>query len=276
MSRVSVILPTYNCAGYIQDSLSSALSQTFDDLEVVIIDDGSSDDTEGLVSRSFRDNRIRYIKQGHLGLSAARNRGIDEARGELIAFIDADDIFLDNKIARQAQVFEKYKTARAAYSSEKYFYDGDRERLLESPHAKLSGDLLFFLKRSNFIHISTVMLRRAGLEGIRFDPALKSHEDWDFFLKLSASGAKFYYVPETLSLIRIRQKSMTAQSSVMDSSRAIVGGRAKKIWANLKNSSRPTSQKGLSILARYLSLKIRAKLLNFPNAPRFNRPSLFG
>ncbi len=275
MPKVSVILPAYNCAKYLSDSLSSVLSQTFGDLEVVLVDDGSTDATEALVAERFRDPRIRYIKQEHLGLSYSRNHGIDKAMGELVAFIDADDIFLNNKIERQVLAFERHMGTEVVYTSEKYFYGGNKDALVESPHEKLSGDLLFFLKRSNFIHISTVMARRSTVKDIRFDPALKSHEDWDFFLKLSAQGRRFFCLPEALSLIRIRQKSMTAESSVMDSSRAIVGERAKELWNDLKRGIGMASHEGISSLSRYLWLKARAGLLNFPNAPRFNRPTLF-
>lgn len=263
MPKVSVILPTYNCREYLSDSVPSVLRQTFKDWELVIVDDGSTDGTEDLVRTRFADPRVNYVKQDHSGLSAARNKGIEVSGGEYIAFLDADDIFLDRKLEAQVSFLENHPKAGITYTGEKYFFENDRDKQFESPHEKLSGDLLFFLKRSNFIHVSTVMIKAGIARRAGFDPDLKSHEDWDYFLKLSAAGNRFWYIPESLTLVRVRKRSMTAKDAVMDSSRRIVGERAKILW------------KGISRGIRYLALRARAAVLGFPNHPRFNRPSLF-
>jgi glycosyltransferase involved in cell wall biosynthesis len=263
MPKVSVILPTYNCAEYLSDSVPSVLSQTFQDFELIVVDNGSTDGTEDFIRTRFTDPRIVYVKQAHSGLSAARNKGIEVSSGDYIAFLDADDLFLSRKLERQVSFFETHPGAGITYTREKYFFENDRDKQFESPHEKLSGDILFFLKRSNFIHVSTVMLKSGIAQRASFDPDLKSHEDWDFFLKLSAAGNRFYYIPEELTQIRVRKKSMTARDAVMDSSRRVVGERARIMW------------KGIGKGLRYFSLRARAALLRFPNHPRFNRPSLF-
>mgnify|MGYP001582419931 FL=1 len=241
--------------------MSSVLSQVYKDFELVIIDDGSNDGAEELVNKNFSDPRVVYIRQEHLGLSQARNNGIGRSSGELIAFLDADDIYLPDKLEKQVSMFEKMPAADLIYSSEKYFYEDDKDRFLDSPYEKLSGDIFVFLKRSNFIHVSTVMLKRAALNGLVFDTSLKSHEDWDFFLKLSAGGVKFYHLAEPLALIRVRRSSMTAVSPVMDSSRRIVGERAKAMWKEMKARS----------FLRYVSNRVRAGMIRFPTAPKFNK-----
>ena len=275
MPKVSIILPAYNCSRYLPESVASVLAQTFRDFELFIIDDGSTDDTGELVKRYLSDARVAYIRQDHGGLSSARNKGIDNSRGNYIAFIDGDDICVKEKIEKQLRVMERDRNIDVVYSSERYFCDDAPEKSLPSPYEKLSGDLLIFLKRSNFIHISTVMARHSSIEGIRFDPFLKSHEDWDFFLKLAEKRKKYFYLAEELSLIRVRKDSMTTASPIMDSSRTLVGERAQKIWVHLKKESRITTPSGIAKFVRRLTLKTRAWLLGFPASPRFNRPLPF-
>jgi glycosyltransferase involved in cell wall biosynthesis len=275
MPKVSIILPTYNCAKYLPESIPSALSQTFRDFELLIIDDGSTDNTKNVIDENYKDPRIRYIRQEHAGLAAARNNGLDHSTGEYIAFLDADDLFLKSKIEKQLLVFEKSKSAGVVYTGEKYFLEDDKDILFDSPHPKFSGDVLVFLKRSNFMPVTTIMIKREIIGDMRFDVSLKSHEDWDFLLKLSAKRIMFNYLPEPLTLIRARKSSMTIESDVMLESRVIVGERARKIWKGLKYGKNIFSMDGCRSLSRYAALLIRARLLDFPDAPRFNKPTLF-
>jgi glycosyltransferase involved in cell wall biosynthesis len=238
----------------------------------VVVDDGSKDDTRALVERYRSDPRVVYIRQEHGGLPKARNAGIEASRGEHIAFIDGDDMFVREKVEKQVRLLDSGRDVDVAYTSERYFIDGAPGHSFPSPYEKLSGDLLFFLKRSNFIHVSTVMVRRSSLGSIRFDPDLKSHEDWDFFLRLAEKGRRFRCLHEELSLIRARGDSMTTEAPVMDSSRRLVGERARTMWADLKGGINLNTREGIRRLARYLMLKTRAMLLNFPDSPRFNRP----
>src|SRR3989338_9159858 len=105
MPKVSVILPTYNCARYLPDSISSVLSQTFQDFELLIIDDGSTDNTRDFIENNYKDPRVRYIRQEHSGLAGARNTGLVSSKGEYVTFLDADDLFLKEKIEKQIAVF---------------------------------------------------------------------------------------------------------------------------------------------------------------------------
>jgi glycosyltransferase involved in cell wall biosynthesis len=265
MPKVSVILPTYNCAKYLPESIESVLSQTCKDLELLVVDDGSTDNTKELMSRYASRPEVVYIYQDHAGLPAARNTGLKRASGEFIAFIDADDMFLPIRIEKQLRVFDSRKNADIVYTAWRYFYDDDRRNSMPSPHAKLSGDILFFLKRSNFIPIVTAMVRRSSLGEIRFDESLKSHEDWDLWLKLAGEGKNFFCLDEELTLIRVRKSSMTYEHSVMDESRSIVGLRAKAVWTQMKKRDP----------LRYLKLRTVALALSFPDAPRFNKPLPF-
>ena len=102
--QVSVVIPAYNCAAYVGQACDSVLSQTYTDWEIIVVDDGSKDDTR-LVLDKYGDRRVRYVYQENQGVSLARNHGIQLARGEFVAFLDADDFFLPDKLASQIAVF---------------------------------------------------------------------------------------------------------------------------------------------------------------------------
>jgi len=95
---VSVVIPAYNQSQYLAAAIRSALAQTYEDIEVLVVDDGSTDDTRR-VATSFDDSRVRYIYQNNAGLAAARNTGIRHARGSVLTFLDSDDLFLPEKLA---------------------------------------------------------------------------------------------------------------------------------------------------------------------------------
>ena len=105
MPEVSVVIPAFNAARFLPDALESVFQQTFTDYEVVVVDDGSTDDTAQLVNRY--GNRMRYFFQENAGVSRARNRGIRESAGKYIAFLDADDVWLPTKLARQVERFRQ-------------------------------------------------------------------------------------------------------------------------------------------------------------------------
>src|ERR1039457_1783027 len=105
--KVSVVIPTYNRAAQVRKGIESVLAQTVTDLEVIVVDDGSSDDTEKTLGQIFGD-RIRYYAQRNQGASVARNKGIEEARGEWIAFLDSDDIWERGKLEWQFKALERF------------------------------------------------------------------------------------------------------------------------------------------------------------------------
>ena len=114
--RVSVIVPLYNKAAYVRRALDSISRQTFTDFEVIVVDDGSTDKGPALVT-AFADKRIRMLTQANLGPGAARNRGIERARGELIAFLDADDEWLPNYLEESVRLLDGYGTGVASITS---------------------------------------------------------------------------------------------------------------------------------------------------------------
>ena len=114
MTNVSVIIPTYNCDRYIDQAIASVLEQTYTDYELIIVDDGSTDDTAQVI-KSYGD-RINYIYQANQGVAQARNRGLAAAQGQYIAFLDQDDVFLPNKLGEQVSCFELHSDAGIIHS----------------------------------------------------------------------------------------------------------------------------------------------------------------
>lgn len=183
---VTVVIPTFNRAHLITRALRSVLTQTFTAWEVIVVDDGSEDDTEAVI-RSLRDPRIRYCRQPeNRGQSAARNRGMGEARGEFIAFLDSDDDWLPEKLELQVARFRELPdTVGLLYTGSQTLADGaPSETFIPSHRGSIYGELL----ERNVVHgTSGIMIRRAVVERVGyFDERFPAIEDYDYWLRVSA------------------------------------------------------------------------------------------
>src|SRR5277367_6259308 len=127
--KVSVVIPTYNRADKVRKSVESVLAQSFTDLEVIVVDDGSSDETEQTLKQAFGD-RIRYYFQTNQGASVARNRGIEEARGEWIAFLDSDDLWEKEKIEWQLKAMERFGPQCGGCYTDVRFFNHEETRTM--------------------------------------------------------------------------------------------------------------------------------------------------
>ena len=126
---VSVIIPTYNRSKYIADAIQSVLNQTYKDIELIVIDDGSTDNTKNVLQLYIEKKVVKYIYQKNAGPAAARNRGIKASRGELIAFLDSDDLWLTDKLEKQVAIMKKHHKAGLVYTNSKYV-DANGVRIL--------------------------------------------------------------------------------------------------------------------------------------------------
>lgn len=124
MPKVSVIIPTYNRENYICEAIDSILSQTYKDFEIIIVDDGSTDNTKDIIKKY--ENKVLYFYQANAGPGAARNRGIKEAKGELIAFLDADDVWLPDKLKSEIEVFDKSSACDLVYCNGEFIDEEGR------------------------------------------------------------------------------------------------------------------------------------------------------
>lgn len=151
MPKVSVIIPTYNCAKYLPEAIGSVLSQIYQDFEIIIVDDGSTDDTNKIVHKYVEKypNKIRYFYQANAGPGAGRNRGIEEAKGEYVAFLDGDDILLKNSLARRIEFFSKYPGVNLVFA-DYYLKEHEDGQIDNIPMLKKSKFLRAFSQSINF------------------------------------------------------------------------------------------------------------------------------
>jgi len=270
MPRVSVVMPSFNCARYIGASIESVLKQSCKDLELIIVDGGSTDATDQTVAAYASDVRVRYEVKRGAGISAARNEGIRVAKAAFIAFLDADDLFTPGHVEKEMSFLERSTKADICYSAMVYFND-ETGKELRSAYYPFSGDIFYFLKRSNFIHPSALMARRIVFRDGLFDETLPSHEDWELWLRLSRKGMRFLCMREPLTRIRVRPMSTTTNKAVFDRTRHEVGLMAKRYWVDFKSEMVFSSPKGIAAIARYMKFKIAAALIGFPKRACFHK-----
>lgn len=182
---VSVVIPAYNATRTLAATVQSALAQTVSDLEVIIVDDGSRDDTLA-VARSIQDPRVKVLTQANGGAAAARNTGISAAIGKYIALLDADDLWLPEKLERQLEILETVPTIEAVQCGA-YFVD-DQLNLLSVQHCTDTGEALVetLLFQNLPAFLSALVVRRDRLIEVgMFDTELEILEEWDMALKMS-------------------------------------------------------------------------------------------
>ena len=194
---VSIIIPTYNRRNYLQKAVDSVLAQAYPSFELIIVDDGSEDNTSELFKNY--DSAIIYIKQENKGPAAARNRGIQAAQHELIAFLDSDDRFAENKLERQVRAMQEEPTYLISHTQEIWYRNG---RILnqKKKHNKNNGNIFKQSLQLCAVGMSTVLMYREIFEryGL-FDENYPCCEDYEFWLRVSAEQ-KFLLVDEPLTL----------------------------------------------------------------------------
>lgn len=215
--RTSVIIPSFNYAEYLPAAIDSVLGQTDGDFELVVVDDGSRDNSCAVV-QAYSDPRVRLLVQPHRGRGAARNTGMHTALGRYIAFLDADDIWAPDKLARQCAVLDGNSEIGLVYS--RYGVINSDGRIMSKGRSYLSpkpsGAIFEHLLRSNVIGTpSTICFRRRlTVEQNAFvDETHTYREDWHFFLCL-AERTLVYYLPRTLAYHR--QHAHNAQGKISE------------------------------------------------------------
>ena len=222
MPHVSVIIPVFNSAHLIGQALRSVFAQTFRDFEVVVIDDGSEDQEALAVALAEWGDRIHYVRQSNRGPASARNAGIAHASGRLIAFLDADDEWLPEKLARQVEYFERYPETGLLHTG---IVDDPRPATaVGGPPRQVFCDLFHTVF---FVNTLTVMVPREVLDAVKgFDERREVHiEDWDLWLRIAATRP-FGYLPEPLARHRPGgwmssqvERTYAAQELVMEKNR---------------------------------------------------------
>lgn len=216
---VSVLMPAYNAGRYIAESVESVRGQTFQDWELVVVDDGSADDTGEVARRlAAADARVRYVRRPNGGQAAARNTGLAEARGRLVAFLDADDLWLPGKLAAQLAVLEE--TGVDLVYTDGHFFSDDgaesEERFDILPGEARGVEMFRVLFNSNRIGTLSVLVKREALDAVGLfdeDRLYQNCEDYDLWLRLARWGASFYGMTEKLMRYRRHAAATTYAAS---------------------------------------------------------------
>lgn len=214
---ISVIIPTYNCDKYICEAIDSVLRQTYSDYEIIVIDDGSTDTTRTIIKNKYSSIRYYYVKNS--GVSAARNFGISMAQGELIAFLDADDMWLPEKLEKQAALFNKDEELGLVFTENIFFNEqGVSEFTANKLTRLMHGDIVRNIFLNSYVVTSTVMVRKSVFDHIgRFEEDLLVAEDDNMWMRI---GMKY-----GIALLdeRLAQYRMTKGSLSSDFDGIIIG-----------------------------------------------------
>lgn len=228
--KISVIIPTYNRANLIERSVQSVLEQTYDNLEVIVVDDGSDDNTQEVVN-AFHDSRIVYHKlPSNQGVSNARNVGAAIATASLIAFQDSDDRWQKDKLQKQMEYWQQHPEYGMIYSA--YLYHTEAGEIFRVPSANvkgnLEGDIFADLLLRNTVGTPTMLMKKeCFLKSGGFDTSLKSLEDWEFAVRF-AKNYKIGFVKEPLVDAYLSHGGVSSASGAYYESRCKMIAKYKK------------------------------------------------
>lgn len=250
---VSIIIPVYNGAAYVSEAIRSALGQTYQHIEVIVIDDGSTDGTGRIVQAFCADSRLKYFFQENRGLAGARNAGIQKSGGEYVSFLDADDTYYPDKIEHmlgwrhednRASVYCCISDIVFEHMPEKRFvFTG-----MKIPEGSIgAGEMKHMLERGNFINVNTALVARSVfVSGIFFDESIRTSEDWDFWIRIALSDSSFFFRHELLVTTRMRKDSLQSNTTMQ---------KRNNIYVYEKNFGKaPLSLKCQLILAKVFDL----------------------
>lgn len=232
---VSVILPTYNRIELLKESVDSVLKQTYHNLELIVIDDGSSDETKSYIENHL-DKRIRLISQENMGRSSARNVGLLKSKGRLITFIDSDDLYLPNKIELEVKFLLDNPEYDVIYSAADCFQGSNHQNLIHRYKAEAFGSI--YQQIAAYVPLTiclpTVMFRRKVFETIGFfDITLDRFEDTDYWRRIS-KGFQFAALGEVTCLIRTHEGNSIDGINLSDLRRQVLKYGSKIVREDLK------------------------------------------
>jgi len=208
--KVSVIIPTYNRANYLRSAIQSVLNQTFKDLEIIVVDDASTDNTRQVV-HEIVDDRIHYIAhKKNRGGARAKNTGIKNSEGEFIAFLDDDDLWIPTKLEKQLGLLNMNPEISVVYTGAwDIDKDGKVGRPLENP--SLRGNIYPIILKKNYVVCDSGALVKKECFDVTglFDENLPCNQDWDLWIRM-AKHFQFDYINETLVLYRIHERRISS------------------------------------------------------------------
>ena len=219
---VSVVIPTYNRDEVLGHSIDSVLAQTYEDFELIVVDDGSTDDTQA-VCKAYEDDRLTYLRQANEGAAVARNTGIERARGEFVAFQDSDDVWHPEKLRKQMQVFEEGAADVGVVYTGFWRVADDGRTYVPGPGIEpKEGNVHQALLGQNFVSTQVAVVRKRCFEtaGV-FDERLPRFQDWELWLRLSKHFA-FGLVDEPLVTAYDRPDSISNDHQALVEARKLI------------------------------------------------------
>lgn len=211
---VSVIIPTFNSQQYISQSIDSVYSQTFKNFEIIVIDDGSTDNTRGLILSKYP--RVRYYFIENQGAAHARNYGISLSDGEFIAFLDADDLWNPRKLEKQIELFFADSNLALCFTEHQFFNDTEvKDGLFKKRDRLMKGDLVKNIFLYSYVCLPSVMVKKAIFADVgMFDENLCAAEDDNLWMRI-ALNHKFFLLDEPLVMVRESCGSLSRTSSIL-------------------------------------------------------------
>jgi len=204
---VSVIIPTYNRAETIKRSIMSALNQTYKDIEVLVVDDGSTDCTKEIVA-DIKDERLRYIYQDHVNGNVARNNGIQNAKGDYIAFLDSDDEWRKEKLETQIAIMENVGAEMSFHDNLQHNYGSNTEKKCETIPGLQEGFVPYEKLVQTAIYPITIVAKTSIFRATGYNENLKRMQGYEWEIR-AGQIADFYYIPIILSDYYIQSDSIT-------------------------------------------------------------------
>ena len=261
MPKVSIIMPVFNGGAYIRESIKSVLAQTFTDFELLIVDDGSTDDTATIIRDEYQRQSIHFFQQTNQGPSAARNLALRHAQGRFIAFLDADDIWKPNKLEQQLPLFTNPNVG-VVYGNAEFLgktIEGKENFFAINEPAR--GVITQKLLEKNFIPMLTVVIRTDIFhELVGFDPHLRAAEDYDLWLRASLL-TEFDFTENLIAKYRIHPTAITQKSALMWQSELMT---LWKMWCQSGHSLNAGMQNKLA--NRLVTLADKVSTINRPLA----------
>ncbi len=216
---VSIIIPLYNGEKYIGECLDSIFKQNYTNFEIIIVDDGSTDSSLQIIAK-YKSQKIKIFQQNNGDVSNARNNGIKYSAGELIAFIDQDDLWLPEKLKKQVKLFEENLNTDLIFCDIIKFSNSGKKHHAKDKHQialSLNETNLFSkLIVKNVLMPSAVIVRKDSfIEAGMFDPTFKTCGDYEMWLRMAVQRRKFVYLPEALTLYRVHENNASKNAKLM-------------------------------------------------------------
>jgi glycosyltransferase involved in cell wall biosynthesis len=246
VKQCSILVPAYNVEAYLEEALESAFAQTYPAIQVIVVNDGSTDRTAEVIA-PYRD-RITYVEQANGGLAAARNRALREATGDFVALLDADDVWVPTRLERLISFLDGHPEV-GFVTSDAYLMN-EREpsttRYYDHYEFLLNGDPFgsprqhYWILFGNFVMGMTVTRRELFARHGEFEPSLRTSEDWDMWIRFIQGGERVGLVPEPLCYYRIREGGLSRNLPQMYNDAVRVAERAAR-------RLRPEDLRGLGV-----------------------------